>query len=577
MPENSLFSNLCTLMEKLESTKKRGDMVQDVADFLKRILREELMPATLFLIGKVFPSSDERTLEVSGSTLWRVVMRVMPTKPEDLGKAFDETGDFGDAVKNVLMKRATFTKQDTLLSHPSLTILEVKRQLDDLAQVSGEGSRKKKERIVEGLLARASPTEAKFIIRMILGEMRTGFQEGLLIEAVSKAFNIPSDLVRRATMITGEVGFVAVAALDGGEVAVNSLHVEPLRVIKPMLAAVSPSVEEALAEHGGTSAFEYKLDGARVQIHVLDGTVRIWSRRLTDVTASLPDVVQLIRTNLGIHSAILEGEVVAIGRDSRPLPFQHLMRRFRRKREIDVNIKRVPTELYLFDLMYIDGESLIDKSYRERRSRLSELTDNKLRLVENLVTSDVDEAKKLLSDALKLGHEGLVAKALDGSYTPGTRGKKWLKIKQVMEPLDLVITEAEYGYGRRHEWLSDYTLSARDEKTGKFMPLGKTFKGLTDQEIREMTNRLKPLLITKRGRKLILKPEVVVEVAFNEIQESPKYESGMALRFARITRLRLDKSPNEADTITRVRSLYKDQFMHKASLGGEEQKHNLNV
>jgi DNA ligase-1 len=555
-------------MEKVEATRKRGDMVQDVAEFLKRMLREELMPATLFLIGKVFPSSDERTLEVSGSTLWRVVMRVTSAKPEDLGKAFEATGDFGDAVKGVLLKQSNVRTQDTLLSRPSLTILEVKRQLDELAEVSGEGSRKRKERIIEGLLARASPLEAKFIIRMILGEMRTGFQEGLLIEAVSKAFNISADLVRRATMLAGEVGVVAEAARDGGEPAVNSLHLEPLRVIKPMLAAVASGVEEALAEHGGTSSFEYKLDGARVQIHILHGATRIWSRRLTDVTESLPDVVKLIRTNLGAHSAILEGEVVAIGRNGRPLPFQHLMRRFRRKHEIDRNIHRVPTQLYLFDLLYIDGESLIDRPYTERRRRLSELKNN-LHLVENLVTNNVDEAKKLLSYAIELGHEGLVAKTLDGFYTPGTRGKKWLKIKQVMEPLDLVITEAEYGYGRRHEWLSDYTLSARDEESGKFMPLGKTFKGLTDQEIREMTARLKSLMITKRGRKIILRPEVVVEVAFNEIQESPKYESGMALRFARITRLRLDKSPNEADTITRVRSLYKDQFVHKALLRGE--------
>jgi DNA ligase-1 len=252
------------------------------------------------------------------------------------------------------------------------------------------------------------------------------------------------------------------------------------------------------------------------------------------------------------------------------------MRRFRRKHDVDRIIQKVPTELYLFDLLYIDGESLIDKPYSERRRRLSELKDG-LHLVEGEVTSDANVAKRLLSEAIGLGHEGLVAKAFGGSYTPGTRGKKWLKIKQVMEPLDLVITVAEYGYGRRHEWLSDYTLSAREEETGKFMPIGKTFKGLTDEEIKEMTDRLKSLTITRRGRKIILKPEVVVEVAFNEIQESPKYESGMALRFARITRLRPDKSPDEADTVARVRSLYKDQFARKGSLYREDEQRKVNV
>lgn len=568
MPAGTLFSDLCTLMEKLESTKKRGEMIWEAAELLKRLLREELMPSTLFLTGKAFPSYDKRTLEVSGATLWRVVLRATSAKPDELGKAFDDTGDFGDAVQKVLLKKSSAGKQDTLLSHPPLTILEVKRQLDELAVVFGDGSRKRKERIIEGLFARTSPVEAKFIVRMILGEMRTGFQEGLLVEALSKAFNISSDLVRRAAMIAGDLGVVAEAAYDGGEQAVSSLHLEPFHVIKPMLAASVSGVKEALFELGGTSAFEYKLDGARVQIHVSESDVRIWSRRLTEVTESLPDIVQLIKTKLDVHSAILEGEVVAVGHDGRPLPFQHLMRRFRRRHDVDKQIQKIPTELYLFDLLYMDGESLIDKSYTERRRALSELTDG-VHLVTNIVTSEIGAAEKLLEEAIELGHEGLVAKNLEGTYTPGIRGKKWLKIKQVMEPLDLVITEAEYGYGKRHEWLSDYTLSARNEETGKFMPLGKTFKGLTDQEIKDMTSRLKSLTIAKRGRRVIVKPDIVVETIFNEIQESPKYESGMALRFARITRIRLDKSADEADTITRVRDLYGKQFKYKASMRPE--------
>jgi DNA ligase-1 len=552
-------------MEKLESTRKRSEMIWEVAEFLKRLGKDELVPTTLFLTGKAFPSWDERTLEVSGATLWKVVLRTTSAKPEELGKAFDDTGDLGDAVKNILMKRSASVRQETLLSQNPLSILDVKLRLEELAGVSGAGSRIRKERIAEGLLNRASPAEAKFIIRMLLGEMRTGFQEGLLAEAVAKAFNVSSDLVRKAAMMTGDLGVVAEAAKTGGEPAVSSIELKPFRVVKPMLAAMSSGVKEALMEHGGTSAFEYKLDGARVQIHVSDGTVRIWSRRLTEVTDSLPEIVKLVQSKIKASKAILEGEVVAIGRDQKPLPFQHLMRRFRRKHEVERSVQEIPTELHLFDLLYANGESLIDKPYTERRERLSEVA-NGMELVKSIVTSDASAAQKFLEKALSAGHEGLVAKSLNGYYTPGTRGKKWLKIKQVMEPLDLVITEAEYGYGRRHEWLSDYTLSARDEETGKFMPLGKTFKGLTDEEIKEMTTRLKSLMIAKRGRKIILKPEVVVEVAFNEIQESPKYDSGMALRFARITRIRLDKSPEEADTISRVRSLYRDQFTHKASI-----------
>nr|MDO8100746.1 ATP-dependent DNA ligase [Candidatus Njordarchaeota archaeon] len=571
MSSGTLFSDLCLLMEKLESTRKRGEMIWEVAEFLNRLRQDEMIPATLFLTGRVFPGWDERTLEVNGATLWKVILRTTSAKPEELGNAFDDTGDLGDAVKNVFMRRSTITRQDTLLSQNPLTILAVKQNLEELASVSGAGSRRRKERIVEGLLTRASPMESKFIIRMLLGEMRTGFQEGLLTEAVSKAFSVPSDLVRKAAMITGDIGVAAEAAKAGGELAVKSIELEPFMVIKPMLAAMSSGVKEALQEHGGASAFEYKLDGARVQIHVSSGVVRIWSRRLTEVTDSLPEVVELIRSRIKASKAILEGEVVAIGHDGKPLPFQHLMRRFRRKHEIEKSVQEIPTELYLFDLLYVSGESLIDKPYTERRKRLSEVADG-MQLVRSIVANNVENAQKFLEEALNVGHEGLVAKKLDGPYTPGTRGKKWLKIKRVMEPLDLVITEAEYGYGRRHEWLSDYTLSARDEDTGKFVPLGKTFKGLTDEEIKEMTNRLKELMISKHGRRVIVKPEVVVEVVFNEIQESPKYESGMALRFARIARVRSDKSPSEADTIAKIKELYNRQFSYKSSGFGVNEK-----
>jgi DNA ligase-1 len=565
MCEGTPFSDLCGLMEKLESTKKRTEMISEVSEFLRRLIREEITPATLFLTGKVFPSWDERTLDISGATLWPLVLRLTSSSSDEMSKAYDETGDFGDAVKKILARKSTAKKQETLLSLNPLTIVEVKQQLEELAVVSGEGSRKRKERITEALLARASPMEAKFIIRMILGEMRTGFQEGLLADAVSKAFNVPADLVRRATMITGDLGVVAEAAMTGGEPSVSSLQVTPFRVIKPMLAATASSAKEALQEYGGTAAFEYKLDGARVQIHVKDRKVRIWSRRLTEVTESLPEVVALIKTSIGARTAILEGEVVAIGRNSKPLPFQHLMRRFRRKHDLDRLIQRVPTELYVFDLLYIDDQSMIDEPYVERRRKLLELTDG-IHPVKSLVTDDPGTAERFLDEAIELGHEGLVAKNLNGQYTPGIRGKKWFKIKRVMEPLDLVITEVEYGYGKRHEWLSDYTLSALDEETGRFIPIGKTFTGLRDEEIKEMTSRLKSITIAKRGRGILVKPQIVVEVIFNEIQESPKYESHMALRFARITRIRDDKSPDQADTITKVKTLYNRQFAHKASI-----------
>ncbi|MEM3453272.1 MAG: ATP-dependent DNA ligase, partial [Candidatus Hadarchaeum sp.] len=314
----------------------------------------------------------------------------------------------------------------------------------------------------------------------------------------------------------------------------------------------------AIEAHGGTTNFEYKLDGARVQIHKRRGEIRIFSRRLSDVTESLPEIKNLVLQELRADEAIVEGEVIAVGKDGQPLPFQSLLQRFRREREVERVAKEIPVRLQLFDLLYLDGRSLVDCSYEERRERLKTIVGD-IELTEQLTTSRADLGKDFLERALRAGHEGLMAKKPGSAYVPGVRGKLWLKIKPILEPLDLVIVGAEFGYGRRHRWLSDYYLAARDENTGKFEIIGKTFKGLTDEEIKEMTRELQKLVIRQEGRRVWVLPKMVVEIAYNEIQRSPKYPSGMALRFARIIRLRPDKSPIEADTIQRVRGIFERQ------------------
>jgi len=325
---------------------------------------------------------------------------------------------------------------------------------------------------------------------------------------------------------------------------------------------MADNVDEALKEHGGKTAFEYKMDGARVQIHKLGDDVRVFSRRLTDVTDSLPEIVETAKKNVKAKEAILEGEVIAVDRLGYPVPFQHLMRRFKRIHAIKDMIERIPVKLYLFDILYLNGESLISLTYLQRRQILAE-TAGEIPLAKQIVTDKPEEAEQFLEEAMNAGQEGLMAKKADGQYTPGIRGKRWLKIKPVLEPLDLVIVGAEYGYGRRHEWLSDYYLAARDAETGEFLTVGKTFKGLTDAEIIEMTKRLKELVVEEEPRKVAVIPKIVVEVTYNEIQKSPKYKCGMALRFARITRIREEKIPGEADTIQRVREIYERQFLKK--------------
>jgi DNA ligase-1 len=449
-----------------------------------------------------------------------------------------------------------------VLFEEALTLLEVRRSLEAIAGTVGYGSRGRKERLVTALLSRCSPLEAKYLVKVLIGDMRTGFHEGLMEQAVSKAFQAPLKSVQEATMIIGDIGEVAAIAKTEGAEGLARKGFVVFRPVNLMLAQMADDVAGALAEHDGRTAFEYKYDGARVQIHKSGDKVRIYSRRLTDVTDSLPEVVEMVKGNVKASEAILEGEVIAVDHSGSPIPFQHLMRRFRRVHSIEDMVKRIPVRLYLFDILYIDGKSMISTSYLQRRQILSE-NAGQVPLTVQTVTANVQEAQRFLEKAMSEGNEGLMAKRVDSGYTPGIRGKRWLKIKPVLEPLDLAIVAAEYGYGRRHGWLSDYYLAARDAETGGFLPVGKTFKGLTDAEIIGMTKRLKELAVKRERGRVVVLPRVVVEVAYNEIQRSPKYECGMALRFARITRVRDDKAPDEVDTIQKVRDIYERQFLKK--------------
>jgi len=559
----TLFKELAELCEKLEATTKRITMVNLISSFLRKLEPDEIGPAVRLIIGRIFPAWSQETLEISWRTIIKTIKNLANANSKDISEAFSKTGDPGDMAK-ILMEKGKKIKQVTLLRSP-LTILDVYKCFLSIANVKGPGSKKKKEGLLYGLLSRASPLEVKYIIKDILGEMRHGVSEGLMEEAIAKAFGASLEQVKRAHMLLGDLGDVAHIALTRGAQQIREVKIRLFHPIKPMLAQPVENVEEALKEHGGKTAFEYKLDGARVQIHLKNGKVAIFSRRLTNVTHSLPDVVKLILDEIKVNEAILEGEVIAIGEEDKPLPFQHLMRRFHRVKDIEKMVKEIPVQLYLFDVLYLNEKMMIDEPYIKRWEHLEEISGN-IRLTPRIITSDAQEAQKFFEKSKKEGHEGLVAKKLDSNYTPGIRGKKWLKIKGILDTLDLVIVAADWGYGRRHEWLSDYYLAAKDEKTGKFMVIGKTFKGLTDKEFKEITKRLLELKIAEKGGTVYVKPEIVVEVAFDEIQQSPKYESGFALRFARITRIREDKGPDEADTIERVREIYEKQFRSKAKI-----------
>ncbi len=555
------FCVFAELGDELEKTTKRSHMVNLVAVFLKNLDPEEVEPATSMILGQPFPQADHRTLEVSWATVRNVLDRLTKVDLKTFTEAFGRTGDLGATIRSIFEK-GKFRRQ-AMLVEKSLTILEVRRSFEAIAEIGGAGSREKKERILETLLGDATPLEAKYIVKILIGEMRTGFHEGLMELAIAEAFGVPLQLVRKANMITGNIETVAAIAKAEGEEGVSKLRLQVFRPIKPMLAQTVDDVKDALNQHGGRTSFEYKLDGARVQIHIFKEKVRVFSRRLTDVTESFPEIVSLVKTHVRAEEAILEGEIIAVDEGGNPVPFQHLMRRFRRMRNIENVAEKIPVQIQLFDIVYLDGRSLVDEPYYKRRKKLEEISGD-VALTKQIITADSSEAESFLNEAMGCGHEGLIAKGLDSPYTPGIRGKRWFKIKESSEPLDLVIVAAEYGYGRRHKWLSDYYLAARDPEKDDFAIVGKTFKGLTDTEISEMTRRLKELTVREERRRVTVIPRIVVEVTYNGIQESPKYACGMALRFARITRIRDDKTPENADTIQRIKQIYEKQFEKKA-------------
>ncbi len=553
------FAELARLGEQLEATSKRRELAALLADFPRRLAPEEVPPALRMIIGQVFPEWDGRVLNLS----WRAVEAVLdeltdapPPVPEEISS---QAVDGGQAVRMLLEQARREPPRP-----PSLTILEVFHVFEEIAGMAGKGSRARKEALLGKTLARATPVEAKYLVKIIYQEMRHGVSEGILLDAVAQAAGVEPRLVRRANQFWGDLGEVGLVALSQGEAGLVDAAPRLFRPMKPMLAGTAENLAEAFQRFEGQVALEYKLDGARVQIHRRGEAVRIYSRQLSDVTASLPDVAAQIQERLVAQETILEGEAVAVDAEGRPLPFQHLMRRFRRKHAVASTAEEVPVQLYLFDALYINGETLVDAPYTERWAALEQAAGG-LSLVPRLLPATTEEGQAFAEAAHRAGHEGVMAKDWRSTYTPGVRGKSWLKLKHVIS-LDLVIVAADWGYGRRHGWLSNYHLAARDADRGEYLVVGKTFKGLTDAEFQEMTELLLALERSQKGGTVFVHPQVVVEVLFNEIQESSQYRSGLALRFARIHRLRDDKTAAAADTIQTLRQLYDQQFQYKGRL-----------
>ena len=432
-----------------------------------------------------------------------------------------------------------------------LGVLEVDAALRKIGATTGPGSQAARREELTSLFSRATEPEQQFLARLLTGELRQGALQALMADAVAKAADLPATVVRRALMLAGDLGAVAAAALTSGSDGLAEFRLTLLRPIQPMLAQPATDIASAF-ERLGEAAVEWKLDGARLQVHVQGDEVRAYTRNLADVTDRVPEVVEALR-GLSLEAAILDGEVIALDERGRPHPFQVTMSRFGSRRGVEALRDGVPLSPFFFDLLHLDGEDVLDRPARERFAALAERFPEEL-LVPRIETGDVEEAERFLAEALGHGHEGVMVKALDAPYEAGRRGGSWLKLKP-SHTLDLVVLAAEWGHGRRQGWLSNIHLGARDEAGGDYVMLGKTFKGMTDEMLGWQTERLLELEASRDGHTVYVRPELVVEVAFDGLQQSSRYPGGLALRFARVKGYRPDKSAAEADTIQTVRRL----------------------
>jgi len=543
------FARIC---EQLEGIPGRLDMIEQVATVLPRLDDEELPVFVRFIMGRVFPDWSPRTLGVGPNLLYDAVAYVVGTKRETVREAINATGDAGLAVEGLLAK-----KEQTSFFIQELDLIEVYRELERMAAAGGQRSQREKLRVAQGLFGNARPLEGRYLARLMLAELRIGMGEGNVRDAVARAFDIDVRLVEHAHQAMNDLGEVALLARRD-PAALSRVTIEPFRPVKMMLAQAG-TIAAQIADHGEV-AVEYKYDGSRFQFHKKGDVCRIYSRRLEEVTGSLPDIANLL-SEATDRDVILDGEAVAV-RDGRPMPFQYVIRRFRRKHQVDSMMEKIELVPRVFDILYLDGETLMDRPLRERRRLLEEVLG--AHVAPQFRVGDAAGAEAIYTEALDLGHEGVMVKVLDSPYTPGVRGRLWVKVKPGVETLDLAVVGAEWGEGRRAKMFGSFLLAVQDQ--GRLLTVGKVATGITDEVLADLYALLKDSVIARSGKEVTLEPKVVFEVGYSEIQTSPNYESGYALRFPRFVQVREDKSVDETETLDTLAERYRQQKNGQGSL-----------
>lgn len=560
------YSELADVYECLESTQSKLEKADILAELLSKSNSEDLGKIVFLARGRVFPSYSEDEIGIASQLMIKAICRATGFPIGDVEEKFKDTGDLGLAASHFVGSR----RQRTLLSR-KLTLDKVFKNIRKLSRIEGSKSQEKKMDLIAELFASAKPKEAVYITRTVLEELRIGVARGIIRDAIVKAFLKPKDMdekreftkaVDYAYNILSDFSEVANIAKKSGVNGLRETKVELGQPMHVMLGEKTDSIKDIIDKFGKI-AIEYKYDGLRAEIMKKGDKIWIYTRRLEDVSHQFPDLVEMARKSLKPKDCVVDGEVLAIDpKTGYPQPFQNLSQRIHRKYNINEMTRKIPIQVDLFDIMFKDGEMLFNKTFTERRKILEKSVKKipeKFQLAKQIVTDDPEEAEKFYKEALDAGQEGVFLKFPDSKYVFGRHVDGWYKIKPIMETLDLVIVAATWGEGRRSNWLSSYVLACRDPDTGNLLPCGMMGTGLTEEMFETMTNTLKPLITKDEGKRVKLKPKVVVEIGYQEIQKSPTYEAGYALRFPRLLRIREDRDPGEVDTVKRLKKLYKSQ------------------
>ncbi len=552
-----LYQKIAEVYSKLEATSSTLEKTKILAGLFKNCPENLIKTVVRLATGEIFAPWEQKELNLGEKLTIAAIARATGARKEEIEKLRTIKGDLGAAAAYLVAMR----KQRSLFVQ-DLTVEEVYNTLRRIGEAEGEGSMDLKISLLSKLLSNAKPEEAKYLVRTVLGQLRIGVGEGIVRDALARAFAVPTELVERAYAIINDFGEVAEILVKEGKEGLKKVKFKPGRPLKVMLYHKAESAEDAIKKVGLPCRVEFKYDGFRTQIHKMGDKIFLFTRRLEDVTKQFPDVVERVKKFVKAEVAILDSETVGVDKATgRWLPFQRISQRIKRKYDIEKMIEEIPVETHVFDILYLNGENLIDLPLEERLKKLEEVIESSeaFKVADGIIANSVEEIEEFYHEALRRGAEGIMIKNLKAPYVPGQRTGYGYKLKPVMETLDLVIIGAEWGEGKRAHWLSSYLLAARDEATGEFLPVGKLGTGMTEEELERMTEMLKPLIEEEKGKEVKIRPKIVVEVAFQEIQKSPKYASGFALRFPRLVRIREDRSPEECDTVARVAELYRKQ------------------